>query len=204
MDVLRIGQKLSIFFQKADTLVEMVCTIENIYDDRLAITLPKYFMRYIDCLEVGNKLTIKIFSKVGTLDFNTVIISSPMEDEFSVELDYNAIKLTAAEEIPVIKAVETLNIKHGENEYVAKTFEITTEYMKFYSDKKFQENDVLDCSLVLPQNCGTITFRATLSEIDPIYENEYTISDFCMTEENRQTLLYYMYIYTNSSDWEEE
>lgn len=203
MDLLKIGQKLSIFFQKGETLVEMICSIAGIFDDRLVIELPQYFMRYIDYLEVGEQLTIKVFSKVGTLDFNTVIISSPLEDEFSVELDYNAMKLTPGKEIPVIKAVESLNIKRGDSDVTTKTFEISTEYIKFYSDKSFKETEILDCALILPKNYGTIYFKATLTEIDPVYENEYTISDFCMTEDDRQLLLYYMYIYTNDSDWEE-
>ena len=203
MDVLKVGQKLSLYFQKDNKLVEMLCSISEIKDDRLVINLPQYFMRYIEFLEVGKRLTVKVFSKIGTLDFNTVVITSPMEDNFEIELDYNAIKLTSGDDMPVINAVETLNIKHGEENTDTKTFEIATEFIKFYSDKKFEKNDILDCALILPQNCGTIYFKATLTEVDPIYENEYTISDFCMTEDDRQTLLYYMYLYSNDTDWNE-
>ena len=59
---------------------------------------------------MGEPLTIKVFSKIGTVDFNTIIISSPLEDEFSVELDYNAMKLTPTEDIPMVEAVEAMNI----------------------------------------------------------------------------------------------
>ena len=114
-------------------------------------------------------------------------------------------KLTQSEEIPLINAVETLNIKYGEDSVNAKTFEIATEFIKFYSDKIFKENDLLDCALILPKDYGTIYFKATLTEVDAIYENEYTISDFCMTEDDRQTLLYYMYVYSNDdSKWDEQ
>ena len=204
MDLLRIGQKISIFFQKDANLVEMSCSIAAIKEDRLVIELPQYFMRYINYLEVGRRLTLKVFSKVGTIDFNSVVLSSPMEDDFCVELDYNAMKLTPGEDMPVVSAVETLNINLGETQLNAKTFEIATEYLKFYSDKKFEINNVLDCALVLPQSYGTIYFKGTISEIDPVYEGEYTLSDFCMTEDDRQLLLYYMYMYSNDSDWEEE
>ena len=105
MDLLRIGQKLSIFFQKDEKIVEISCTVQKVFDDRLVIELPPYFMRYINFLEVGKRLTVKVFSKIGTLDFNTVIISSPLEEEFAVELDYNAMKLKEGDELPVINAV---------------------------------------------------------------------------------------------------
>ena len=203
MDLLQVGQKLSIYFRKEDKIVEITCSISKILDDRLVIDLPSYFMRYIEFLEVGKKLTVKVFAKIGTIDFNTVVISSPLEEEFSVELDYNAMKLNEADEMPVIHAVETLNIKFNNEDYVTKTFEIATEYMKFYSDKKFEIGNNINCILMLPQNYGTISFKASVSGIDEVYENEYTISDFCMTEEDRQKILYYMYIYTNSSDWDE-
>ena len=75
MDLLTEEQKITLIFQKGATMVEMVCAIEKVFDDRLEITLPQYFMRYIELLQVGNRLTAKAFSKLGTIDFNTVIIS---------------------------------------------------------------------------------------------------------------------------------
>ena len=204
MDLLNVGQKLSIYFEKDEKLVEITCSIAKIFDDRIVIDLPQYFMRYIDYLEVGNRLTVKVFSKVGTLDFNTMIISSPLEDEFSVELDYNAIKLTPSEEAPKINAVEAINIKHGDSQINARTFEIAFDFVKFYSDKSFKVGDILDCVLILPKNYGTISFRGTITEVDPVYENEYTISDFCISEENRQLLLYYMYLYTTDVEQDDE
>lgn len=200
MDLLKSGQKLSIFFQKEDTLVEIACVISQMLEDRIAIELPPYFMRYIEYLDVGCTLTIKVFSKIGTIDFNTIVISSPLEDEFSVELDYNAMKLTPGEEIPMVEAMETLNITKDERVFKVSTFEIATEYLKFYCDYDFKEEDTFDCELILPKNYGIIRFKGTVTEIDPVYDNEFTISYSSMTENDRQTLLYYMYVYSNNSD----
>ena len=204
MDLLRIGQKLSIYFQKDDNIVEIVCTVQKIFDDRLVIELPQYFMRYINYLEVGKKLTVKVFSKIGTLDFNTVIISSPLEDEFAVELDYNAMKLKEGDEISVINAVETLNLKRNEESYSVKTFEISTESLKFYCNLKLNKGDNFDCNLILPKSYGTIKFSGEIVEIDPVYSNEYTMNFYNMTEVDRQNLLYYMYAYENTSEQEQQ
>lgn len=201
MDLLKTGQKISISFQKEEKIVEISCTISEVLEDRIVIELPQYFMRYIEYLEVGCKLTVKVFSKIGTVDFNTIVISSPLEEEFSVELDYNAMKLTPTEEIPVVNAVETLNIiMDDERLFKVNTFEIATEYLKFYSDYEFQMNESFNCELILPKNYGIIKFRGTVIYIDPVYDNEYKISYENMIEEDRQNLLYYMYLYTNSSD----
>lgn len=200
MDLLREGQKITIFFQKNTSMVEMSCEIEKVYDDRLDLVLPQYFMRYIECLQVGAKLTAKAFSKLGTVDFNTVIISSPLEDNFTIELDYNSVKLTEGNELPVIEAIEHVDIHQGEEVYSTRTFEISSEYIKFYSDKPYKIGDFIDCSLKLPKTYGIINFRAAISEIDAIYSNELTAKIATMTENDRQTLLYYMYVYTTNSD----
>lgn len=200
MDLIKVGQKLNITFPKEDKLVEITAVISKLYDDRAVIELPQYFMRYIEYLEVGCNLTIKVFAKIGTIDFNTIVISSPLEDEFSVELDYNAMKLTPGEEMPVIEAVDAMDIKLDEQTYRVNTFEISTEYVKFYSDREFAIDDKLECNLILPKKCGIINFRGRLSYVDPVYDNEFTITYETMSEKARQNLLYYMYLYTNSEN----
>ena len=200
MELIKVGQKLNISFPKEDKIVEITATISGIYDDRLVIELPQYFMRYIEYLEVGEPLTIKVFSKIGTVDFNTIVISSPLEDEFSVELDYNAMKLTPTEEIPMVEAVEVMNVIFGEQVFRVNTFEIATKYVKFYSDCSFEVGDEIECGLILPEKCGIIKFKGQISFVDPVYDNEFTVSYTMMTEEDRQTLLYYIYLYSNDVD----
>lgn len=198
MDLLKSGQKLSIIFEKNESIVEMACTIENVLEDRIVIELPPYFMRYIEYLQEGCDLTIKVFSKLGTIDFNTVVITSPMEDEFSVELDYNAMKLTPGEELPVLKALELVTMNKGDESWTVKTFEISTQHLKFFSERSFQLDEIYECELNLPESYGIISFTGIITDVDPVYENEFTITFRTMTEADRQTLLYYMYMNNNN------
>ena len=200
MDLFNEEQKIALSFIKDNMMVEMVCSIDKIYEDRLSLNLPQYFMRYINYLQVGNRVTAKVFSKLGTIDFNTVIITSPLEDAFFIELDYNSLKLTPTSEIPVINATESLTIIRNSEVFNLKTLEISTDYIKFYSDKKFNLEEAVDCNINLSNNYGTIKFKATISGIDEVYDNEYTASFTTMTENDRQTLLYYMYMYTKDFD----
>ena len=98
------------------------------------------------------------------------------------------------------EAVELVNATVGENLVKLSTFEISTEYIKFNSDKKFSEGQSFECELIIPKNHGIIKFRATVVEIDPVYDDEYKAVYSNMTEEDRQTLLYYMYLYSNNTD----
>ncbi len=201
MDLFKIGQNLSLFIEDGSKLIEIRSTISGLLEDRMVVELPQYFMRYINFLQVGCKLTVKVFSKMGTVDFNTVVIASPLEDNFCIEMDYNAMKLTPSEEMPVVDAMEPMVIRAGEeNETSVKTFELATEHVKFYSDNKLNIDDSFNCELILPKDYGTIKFKATVTDVDPVYDNEYTAVYSNMTEDDRQTLLYYMYLYANSTD----
>lgn len=200
MDLLKEGQKLSINIQKESHLVEIIGTIEKVLDDRLFIELPPYFMRYIEYLDTGKLLTIKVFSKLGTIDFNTIVISSPLEnDTLVIELDYNALKLTTSEKMPVIDTIVPIKIiLSDKNTITTQTFQISTEYIKFYSENKFNINESFDCQLLLSKDYGTIKCKITIVEIDKVYDNEYTATYYYMSEQDRETLLYYMYEYSNN------
>ncbi len=196
MDLFTQGQKITLFFQKNQNMVEMSCSIDAIFDDRLILVLPQYFMRYVEFLQVGMKLTAKAFSKIGTIDFNTVIIASPLEELFTIELDRNSLKINSNEDIAVVDATEILDVVQGNSVNRVKTFKISPEFIKFTSNKPYKINDNIDCILNLPKDYGIIEFKATITEIDPIYDTEYTAVYTTMTEKSRQTLLYFMYIYS--------
>lgn len=199
MDLLSKGQKLTLYFLKENNMVEMTCTIENVKDDRIELSLPQYFMRYIDFLQVGQKMTAKAFSKLGTVDFNTIIITSPLEETFTIELDYNSIHLTSGKQMPTINAIERMEVYKDELKQY-KTFEIATDYVKFYSDDKFELEETFEAAIILPKDYGIIKFKAVITEIDAVYENEHTALFSVMQEDSRQNLLYYMYVYSQNND----
>ena len=199
MDLLQKEQKVSLFFQKENNLVEISCTIESLKDDRIELNLPQYFMRYIDFLQVGKTLTVKAFSKFGTIDFNSIVIYSPLEENFTIELDYNSIKLTASGDISKISAIEDLDFYDNELKHY-KTFEISADYIKFTSDDKYEIEKEFEGTIRLPKDYGIIKFKAVISEIDAVYDNEYTAKFITMQDDSRQNLLYYMYAYSNNED----
>ena len=200
MELIHSGQKLSINIYKGDNLVEIIGEVNDVLDDRMTVELPKYFMRYIEYLEVGKPLTVKIFSKMGTIDFNTVVITSPLEDNFTIELDYNAVKLTPDSEIKSVDAIETLKLKRNDNIITVKTSDISIDKIVCISSTELEVEQQFDCELILPGDYGTIIFKATVKKRDIVYDNEYTLSCYGMNEENRQSLLYYMYMYSLQYD----
>ena len=199
MDLFVKGQKIALYIPKQDALIEMICTIDDVMDDRLVINPPQYFMRYVDLLQEGCSLTAKAFSKLGTIDFNTMVISSPLEENFVIELDYNAVQLSSADENIAIGAVEHMEIKNEKGTFKVKTFELSANYVKFSSNAKFAIDSICECTVSLPGDYGIINFKGVISDIDPIYENEYTVTYITITEKDKQALMYYMYMYSNDT-----
>ncbi len=200
MELFSKGQKITIFFQKDLNMVEITCEIDLLHNDRIELILPQYFMRYIEYLQVGNQITAKAFTKMGTIDFNSVIISSPLEECFSIELDYNSLNLIPGSDVPYIEAIEPLELFNNNNILKLKTIQISTEYVKFTSSTILETGKSYDCTLILPKDYGIINFKATVVEVDQIYDDEYTAVYDTMTEAARQNLLYYMYMYSSNSD----
>ena len=165
MDLFTEGQKITLYFQKNTNMVEMICSVEKVLDDRLDLILPQYFMRYIEFLQVGCKITAKAFSKLGTIDFNSVVIYSALEDTFTIELDYNSVRLTPGKELPVVSAIEHLEVKRENEIALCKTFELSTDYIKFYSEQKFDIEEEFEATLILPKDYGIIKQYASQDKI---------------------------------------
>ena len=205
MELIKIGQKLNIILNldtndnDTNDVVEMTCKITGYKKDRIELELPGYFMRYIKYLQPGNKFTSKVFTKLGTIDFNSVIIISPEMGQFTIEFDPNAYNLVPSSNAQ-IGAVEDLYITKNGNRKKYKTFEISMTHLGFNSYDNFEKGERFDCELVLPKNYGIIKIGAILNEVDIIYDTEYKIVYSTISEEDRNKLLYYLYLYSINAD----
>jgi len=110
-------------------------------------------------------------------------------------------KLNTGAEVSKISAVEKLELKKKDDVLTFKTIEISTSYIKFYADKKLNLEEFYDCNLFLPKGYGIINFKGVISEVDSVYDNEYTLRYSMLDEESVQKILYYMYMYTKDLDW---
>lgn len=197
MELMNVGQNVALFLKKDLSFVEILCKIEQVFEDRLVLALPKYFMRYIELLQVGCKLTAKVISPFGTLDFNSVVISSPLEENFSIEFDKNAYNLSPNGEKQSLQVFDDIEIKYSGKTLHLKTLEISPTEIIFSSKEKFKVDDIIEASIYLPNNYGIIKFKGIISDFDKSYPDEYTAKYISMDEQNRKLLLYYIYMNTD-------
>ena len=93
MGLVQINQKAKIIFDSEGHSVELDCTVDEVLFDRIRLVFTKSFMRYLNALEPGNELLIKVFAPQGVIQFHSMVISSPLEKFFEIEYDEDAINL---------------------------------------------------------------------------------------------------------------
>ena len=67
--------------------------IREVYPDRLVLTQPQDWEKYISCLDEGEEIDIKILTRAGVLLYTSVILNSPAEDCFTIEFNEDSAKV---------------------------------------------------------------------------------------------------------------
>ena len=137
MSLVREGQKLNLIFSKDNKTVEITCVISEVLYDRLIVELPKSFMRYINYLATGCEVSVRVFSTVGLLAFNSIIINGGLEDIFSIEYDESIVRMEPYADSQPVEEILEMTIKDVKNalSYSAKSIEIGAKGVKFLWSK---------------------------------------------------------------------
>ena len=163
MGLFQENQKAKIIFEADNKIVEMDCYIEKIYYDRLKLGLPKAADRYTPYLKVGNPITINVFSHVGVVVQDSIILTSPLEKVFTIEYDMDAVRIenrrrtkrySAGGDIiifrPLLGNIETQLI------------DLSTRGLRYYSDVPLEAGSEYDCKLILKPTDSKILFKGKI------------------------------------------
>ncbi len=195
MGLFQENQKAKIIFEADDKIVEMDCYIGKIYYDRINFELPKAADRYSQYLKTGNTITINVFSQVGVLIQESIILSSPLEKEFTVEYDQDSIRIENRRRIkrystscdliifrPLLGNIETQLI------------DISTRGLRYYSDIPLEAGAIFDCKVLLKPTDKKILFKGRIADNKGLptgvyrmvihkiaYKDKQMLLDFCET-----------------------
>src|SRR5574344_618315 len=193
MDLFQVNQKTQIIFEAIDKVIEMDCYIEKIYYDRIALALPKAFSRYSDYLKVSKEIKIMVFSHAGIVSFDSIIITSPMENEFTVEYDPDSVKIQNARKSPRYPVSCELTIfRPLVGNIDTRLIDISARGVRFYSDFPLDAGTEFDCRVTLSEKAGKILFKGKVLDnkglptgvyrmiIDKIaYKDKQILLDYC-------------------------
>ncbi len=195
MSLVREGQKLNLIFSKDNKTVEITCVISEVLYDRLIVELPKSFMRYINYLATGCEVSVRVFSTVGLLAFNSIIINGGLEDIFSIEYDESIVRMEPYADSQPVEEILEMTIKDVKNalSYSAKSIEIGAKGVKFLCESQLNLETVYDFVLMTDEEYGNIEFSGLINSVDPVFTNEYIMSYTKISGNDRQNILRFIY-----------
>lgn len=93
MSNLQPNQQLNILFDTPAGEKVISCYIKQVYPDRITLTQPQDWENYLDLLQEGAELKTKVFTRSGVLLYTSLVLTSPENDNFTLEYNEEAAKI---------------------------------------------------------------------------------------------------------------
>ena len=190
MGLFQENQKAKIIFEADNKIIEMDCYIEKIYYDRIRLGLPKAANRYSSYLKTGNKLKLNVFSHAGVLVQDSIILSSPMEKEFTIEYDIDSITIDNRRRIKRYSAsCDLIIFRPLLGNIETNIIDISTRGLRYYSDIPLEAGSIYDCKLILKPTDKKILFKGQIKDNKGLPTGVYRMVIHKIAYKDKQILL---------------
>ena len=188
MDIIRENQLVKLFFKDAEgSEKELNCSIKRIYKDRIALIPPEETIDYVDYLEEGDDISVKIFTPAGIKAYDAIVLNSPLENEFVIEFVENYIEIQRRKYLRMDYEAKVL-VQVGFTKVVTQTIDIGGGGVRFASETPFEPNQTVTCHLFLPE-VPVIQAQGIIIKENHLKENEYVIFFTKISEIDRTKIL---------------
>lgn len=188
MDIIRENQLVKLFFKDAEgSEKELNCSIKKIYKDRIALIPPEETIDYVDYLQEGDDVSVKIFTPAGIKAYDAIVLNSPLENEFVIEFVENYIEIQRRKYLRMDYEAKVL-VQVGFTKVVTQTIDIGGGGIRFASETPFEPNQTVTCHLFLP-DVPTIQAQGIIIKEKHLKENEYVIFFTKISENDRTKIL---------------
>lgn len=192
MGLFQENQKAKIIFEADDKVVEMDCYIEKIYYDRLKLKLPKAANRYTPYLKTGNKLTLNVFSHAGVIVQDSIILNSPLEKDFIIEYDMDAVKIENRRRKKRYSAnCDLIIFRPLLGNIETQLIDLSTSGLRYYSDIPLEAGSEFDCKLILKPTDAKILFKGRILDNKGLPAGVYRMFINKIAYKDKQRLLDY-------------
>lgn len=188
MDIIRENQLVKLFFKAAEgSEKELNCSIKKIYKDRIALIPPEETIDYVDYLQEGDDVSVKIFTPAGIKAYDAIVLNSPLENEFVIEFVEDYIEIQRRKYLRMDYEAKVL-IQVGFTKVVTQTIDIGGGGIRFASETPFEPNQTVTCHLFLPE-VPVIQAQGIIIKEKHLKENEYVIFFTKISEIDRTKIL---------------
>lgn len=182
MGEIREDQQTKLFFKVAgDSEKELECSIKKVYADRISLNFPKDIIDYVDYLQEGDEVNVKIFTPSGIKMFDAIILNSPLEPEFIIEFVEDYLEIQRRQYLRMEFSTKIL-IERARSNIVTHTYDIGGGGLRFFYEGSLENKEIVNCRLFLP-DMPSVPFQGIIIKEKHLKENEYVLM-FTKIEEN--------------------
>lgn len=190
MSELNENQAIKLFFKVADgSETSLECTVKHVYKDRVSLNFPPETMYYVDFLQEGDEVEVKIFTPLGIKMFNAIILNSPLEYDFVIEFVENFIEIQRRKYLRADLETKII-IERAENQnIVTHTIDIGGGGIRFFYEGVFKHNETVQCMLYLPMYLNSIKATGIIMREGVQKENEHVLVFTKIEEPERDKII---------------
>jgi c-di-GMP-binding flagellar brake protein YcgR len=188
MGEIRENQLTKLFFSDAEgSEKELNCGIKKVYKDRIFLDYPKEIMDYVDYLQEGDDVSVKIFTPSGIKAYDAIVLNSPLENDFVIEFVENYIEIQRRKYLRMDFEAKVL-IEYDREKIVTHTIDIGGGGIRFSCEDSFEPNQTVSCHLFLPE-FPAIQAQGIIIKEKHLKDNEYVMFFTKIDEKDRTKLL---------------
>ncbi len=181
------GQKVKIKFNTLtinDT--ELTCTVKWYENDRVSLVFPEDSEQYIKDFPEGREIEVVIYTNSGIFVFDSIVINSPLENDFVIELPDEKKKVQRRDYIRAHAGLK-LVIHREDKKYETRTINVGGGGIRFITEEKLDINELWNFSLFLPGNNVITGLGKVLYTIlrGKLMASVITFTDIKETDRNR-------------------
>ncbi len=163
MEDLDINQRVQIKVPVYDGK-EMVFNthIKRVYKDRLAIKTTEEMFVYSDYLKEADEIFVTIFTPLGMISFESIIINSIFEPEFVIEYAEDGVVVQRRKFLRIpCRTKLVFELSDGTNQ-ITNTVDLSAGAIRFYSIEHFEEEKKVYFRLFLPMQIDSISAQGVV------------------------------------------
>lgn len=146
------GQKVRIKFNTHTISdIEISCTIKWYESDRVSLVFPEDQQQYIKDLPEGKEIEVVIYTNSGIFVFESIIINSPLESDFVIELPDEKKKVQRRDYVRAPAGLKLI-IRREDTQYETRTINVGGGGIRFLTEEKLDINELWNFSLFLSEN----------------------------------------------------
>lgn len=189
MSEIKENQKAVLTFKlDDDSEKEISCIVKEVQKDRISLTFPEDMLIYADYFGESTEVPVRICTPNGVKVFETIVINSPLEDEFVIEFGQETkdIQRRKYKRAPMKTKVI---INREDNNIVTQTMDLSGGGIRFSFDGEFYPNEEVGVMLYLPFQIRSIKAKGTIIEKEYLPKNECVVVFTKIENQDREKII---------------